>query len=191
MIQISDRVCIVDVTGQLMRHPTKKWRSRPVAAIERLYFHHSGRLGAAGLQGVQNSARYCVKHRGRKDHHGKASGWPGLPYHLWLPYENVLTDGLLTVFRGNPDSARVYHTGGQANTHGLGVVFQGNTTKFGLSSGQKACASALIPYELGRHGLGVADGISWHSDSKRFGGSGKPSCPGQGAVEWLRAYQGT
>ena len=180
MIQISDRVCIVDVSGELPTHKRKKWSKRDVGAINRIYFHHSGRLGASGLRGVQNSARYCVKYR----------NWAGLPYHDWIPHEPVMTDGLFTIFSGNPDSARVYHTGGRANTRGIGVVFQGNTSKDGLSAVQQVCGKAYIPWRMGRHNLSVKDGISWHSESKQYGGSGKKACPGEEAEKWLGLYRG-
>ncbi len=180
MITIAPGVCVVDVGGMLPRHKWKRWAPR-AEAIQRIYIHHSGALGRGGVAGVKASANYEVTH----------NNWAGFAYHLWIPREPVRTQGALTIFRGNPDHLHTFHTGGKANAHGLGWALQGNTSNLPLSDSQIECLEAAIPWGLDAWGLALPDGLSWHSDSARFGGSGKPACPGKNAVEWLRAYRGS
>jgi hypothetical protein len=186
-IQIAGGVVLQDVTDALPRHPTKRWARRPLAGIRRLYVHHSGALGREGYEGMAASARYEIRHR---DGDKPEPGWPGFAYHFWLPHDGTRDGaGRLVVYRGNPDAARVYHTGGRCNVHGIGVCLQGNLTRTGPSPSQVELLEALLPWLLERYRLTLPDGLSWHSDSKRFGGTGKPACPGPAVVRWLEAYK--
>jgi hypothetical protein len=172
-------IALHDVSMHMPRHQTKRYETRHRSAIKRIYVHHSGALGAAGIAGAQASARYSVERH----------GWPGAAYHYWIPAEGLRDElGRLCVLRLQDDATRSYHTGGAANGHGIGVVLQGNTTAAPLTTSHIECLEALLPWLRERHGL-ASEWLSWHSDSARFGGSGKASCPGQHAVEWLSAYR--
>lgn len=185
-ILLSPGVVLVDVSDTLPRHATKRWGRRPLQGIRRLYVHHSGALGRPGLEGMRASAQYEIDHR---DGDKPEPGWPGFAYHFWLPHaEDRDAEGRLVVYRGNPDAARTYHTGGPCNVHGIGLCLQGNLTSTGPSVAQATALGALLPWLLARHQLQLPDGLSWHSDSARFGGTGKPSCPGPAVVAWLRAW---
>lgn len=176
---IAGGVSLYDVAGLLPQHRTKRYPARPAEAISRVYVHHSGALGQPGFAGAAASARYSVE----------SLGWPGAAYHYWIPAADLRdTDGRLCVLRMQRDEVRCYHTGGEANTHGVGVVLQGNTTAAPLTHSHVECLEALLPWLRERHGLGET-WLSWHSDSARWGGSGKASCPGRHAEEWLKAYR--
>lgn len=191
LTRLAGGLVLLDVVDELPVHRRKRWKARPVDGIERLYVHHSGRLGRDGLDGFKASAAYSSRDKQPRRKGGKVrAGWPGTAYQVWLPYNPVLTDGALTAFRGNPDDRRTYHTGGEANTHGWSICLQGNTSVDGISDSQVELLEGLLPWALERFGLELPDGLSWHSDSKRFGGSGKASCPGSAAVAWLTAYRG-
>jgi hypothetical protein len=177
-------VALYDVSALL---PRKGPDVRDVAAIRRIYVHHSGALGAAGFKGAQASTAYVMTKRAPK--------FPCAPYHFWIPFGD-LTDphGNLCVLRLVPDHIVAWHTGGKANRHGLGVCLQGNTTKAALSPSHKECLEALLPWLRARHELGKGAGLdaewlSWHSDAARFGGKRKAACPGANATAWLEAYR--
>lgn len=177
--EIAGGIALYDVVDALPKHPTKTYDKRPLEAIERVYVHHSGKLGSPCLKGAQNSARYSVE----------SLGWPGGAYHYWLPYyDRRDREKRMVVFRMNYDDTRCYHTGGEANTHGIGIVLQGNCGSGPMSYVQKECLQALLPWLRERHNLS-GEWLSWHSDSARFGGSGKHSCPGRHAVAWLLDYR--
>lgn len=184
---IAPGVVLLDVTAELPRHPTKRWARRSLQGIRRVYVHHSGALGRPGLAGMQASARYEIEHR---DGDKPEPGWPGFAYHFWMPFEPMVDEGgSLVMYRGNPDAVRTYHTGGPCNVHGLGLCLQGDLTRQGPSASQQTLLTAFLPWVLAQHRLSLPDGLSWHSESGRFGGTGKPSCPGAPTVAWLSAYR--
>lgn len=185
--QLAAGVALYDVAGLLPVHRTKRYRTRAVEDIWRCYIHHSGAAGpdgapdaTDGFGGMLGSARYVVED---DDHH-----WPGFAYTYWLSADPDVDDvGNLCAYRGSPDELRTYHTGGDANTHGIAVCFQGDRTRTPPTAEQLAMADALLPWLVDRHELALDDdteGLSTHSRSRRFGGTGKPSCPGP----YLEAY---
>lgn len=156
--------------------------ARPVlrgGAIRRVFVHHSGASGRPGIAGAIASARYSLVTR----------GWRMPGYHLWIP-EAPEDPGRVEVYQCAPWSWRCYHTGGAANTTGLGLALQGNKTRDPLTRNQTEALEALLPW-LRDNVLegGAEDWLSWHSESKQYGGSGKKSCPGANAEAWLKSYR--
>jgi hypothetical protein len=177
-VELAPGVALYDVSALL---PRKGPDVRDVAAIRRIYVHHSGAFGPAGFKGAQASTRYVMTQRTPK--------FPCAPYHFWIPEADLVDDaGRLCVLRLVPDHIVAWHTGGKANRHGSGVVLQGNTTKAALSVSHKEGLRALLPWLRARHELD-AEWLSWHSDAARFGGKRKAACPGVNATAWLEAYR--
>jgi hypothetical protein len=167
---------------RLLRRGARPPGRRAVSSINRIYVHHSGKLGAPGLEGLQVSADFSVRR----------SGFRTTAYHVWVPHAPVYDDdGDLVCYRGACDSWITNHTKG-LNVRGFGVCLQGNTSTDGLSPSQAEILLALLPWCRERFELGWddPDWLSWHSDSGRFGGRNpKPSCPGREAVAWLTDYR--
>jgi hypothetical protein len=173
-------VHLLDVSDQL---PTRGdgWgaRSEPV---QRLYLHHSGRLGRPGFDGLSASARYSVSSR----------GWAGCPYHYWVPYGHGMPeDAPIQVYRANADDRHSWHTGLAANASGIGIVLQGDLRSQRPSAYQIEALEALIPWLQDRHlaTLSADRWLSWHSESGDFGGRGKASCPGPHVEAWAREWR--
>jgi N-acetyl-anhydromuramyl-L-alanine amidase AmpD len=183
--QIAGGIVVQDISNILPRHKTKRYSKRR-SSIERIYIHHSGKLGADGIDGPINSTRYIISR--------KKSPFPGAPYHFWIPFNNVYAedeDRSYVIYRLQPDEVRCYHTGRKANSHGVGVALQGNTSTNGLSDFQIECLEALVPWLLERHNLELPDGLSYHAEADKYGGKRKPACPGVEATEWINDYRDT
>jgi hypothetical protein len=176
---IAGGVALWDVSHLLARHERARYELRPLSGIRRVYVHHSGALGAPGFAGARASARYSVSEE----------GWPGPAYHYWIPAETLRDPyGRLVVLRLNEDRTRCWHTGGEANGHGLGVVLQGDTTAEPLTASHEEGLEALLPWLRRRHELG-APWLSWHAEAGAYGGKTKETCPGKHAEAWLTAYR--
>ena len=175
--EIAGGVALYDASEDL---PRREDRYRDPDGIARLYVHHSGRLGRPGFDGVFNSARYVVVQR----------GFPGPAYTFWVPYAGEYDDqGRRVLYRCNPDNVRSWHTGGDANRHGVACCLQGNTNKREISPHQIECLEALIPWCVERYGLEMPGGLSWHSEAAKYGGRPKRACPGVSAEAWLRGWR--
>ena len=187
-------VVLVDASAMMTRAVGKTGkplrRRRPKTAIERVYVHHSGAEGRPGLWGAEHSASYVVEKR----------GFHCAAYHYWIPRAPLYWQGRLkstheltrgasiaglAVLRLNLDSERCWHTGGKANTHGVGVCLQGNLNRLALSHQHKECLEALLPWLKERHNLN-GDWLSWHSQAGQYGGKPKKACPGKFTEDWLR-----
>ena len=169
-------IALWDVSELLPRRRDTKRQG----SIKRLYVHHSGRLGRSGFDGVYNSARYVVVQR----------KFPGPAYTFWIPYTSQWDwNGSRVVYRCNPDDVRSWHTGGDANSHGIACCLQGNTNKREISQHQIECLEALIPWCVERYGLELPDGLSWHSEAAKYGGRSKRACPGLSAEAWLSGWK--
>jgi hypothetical protein len=183
--QIAGGIVVQDISSLLPRHKTKRYGKRR-SVIERIYIHHSGRLGSDGVDGPINSTRYIISRR--KD------PFAGAPYHFWIPYNMICAedeDRSYIIYRLQQDEVRSWHTGGKANSHGIGVALQGNTSTNGLSDFQEECLEALVPWLLDRFGLHLPDGLSYHAEADKYGGKRKSACPGVEATEWINDYRCT
>lgn len=219
--ELSPGVVLVDVGKEMPRQTRNEYpdevlihRRRQLSAIERVYVHHSGAEGKPGLLGAENSARYVVNHR----------GFHCAAYHYWIPSEPIVWRRLeaelqsapgatelvvrpdavpFAVLRLNADSERTWHTGGKANTHGIGVCLQGNLNKRDLTDFQKECMEALLPWLCEYYDMCEYDyrepsktWLSWHSASRPYVGARwlkkhgdvKKACPGKYTEQWLREY---
>ncbi len=159
---------IIDATSMVSR--SKEYPHRK--DIKRIYVHHSGRAGKEGLEGAKNTSRYVVRHR----------GFPGPAYHYWIPFTGTSIYLLNDVFR------RCWHTGGAANTHGIGVCLQGNTTLKPMSEFQCEALHDLLKFLRVGHVLSSKNPVSWHSASAKYGGKAKAACPGSHATAWLKGW---
>ena len=173
-------VALYDVS-HLLPTAAKKYPKRPVEGIVRCYFHHSGADGAAGFKGPYNSTQFVVN----------ARSFRGAAYTFWFPYEELTDEhGNLVVLRLNKDDVRSYHTGKDANTHGVGVCFQGNLSKKPPSSFQIELAEAFIPWAMEHYKLSLDNTpISYHNEAAQFGGKQKATCPGPYVIDWLDKYR--
>lgn len=173
-------IYLLDVSQKLPKNSKLVWSKRQ-APLERIYVHHSGANGRPGYAGVEASARYCSRSKllgGR--------GWAGLPYHIWVPYNDLIADdGRRVAFLCNELDRHTWHTGGKANAHGIGVCLQGNLTKTGPSAHQRMVLPDLLSFLKDKLLVGTTDPISTHSRSKKYGGSGKPTCPSKATERWL------
>lgn len=179
-------VALYDVSHLL---PTRKGRPQPKrptgARIERLYVHKSGGEGRGGFAGLLGSARYTVTRR----------GFPGMPYTFWAG-RRVDRDaqGRPVLYRGAPDDARTWHTGGACNVHGIALALQGNLSARDLTADQRHVAEAALIHVLTAGvypDLDDARPVSTHSRAKRYGAKkNKSICPGEYAEAWLDAWLG-
>lgn len=184
--EIAPGVALFDASHLL---PGKGYPRRDPATIDRAFVHHSGARGRDGFAGLLASARYVTRAK------PSGRGWPGMPYTYWIQDggpDDVDRDseGRLVVYRGQPDDVRSYHTGGEANTFGVGVALQGNTTARPLSWSHEEGLEALLPWLIERHRLIVPFGIGWHSIASSMSGKSKPGCPGKAAEAWLVSRYG-
>jgi hypothetical protein len=185
---LSPEFALWDVSSHL---PQKgSWKVRDVSQIQHIYVHKSGADGPAGYRGARGMASYCRDHR----------GWPGAPYHCWLP-SIPDEDGTsrYVVYQCLPWSARSYHTGGKANTYGLAVALQGNydsdwdgVAEIKPSPLQREALKVLVDYwaELfcldlkGQGPLGKVLSGHWEAPKP------KRVCPGDWARDWVLRKRG-
>lgn len=173
-------VAIYDVSHLL---PTKNNRPQPLrkpgSKIERIFVHKSGGEGRDGFEGLLNSVRYVITHR----------NFPGAAYTFWASTRpDRDSDGRLVAYRAVKDEFRTFHTGGLCNDTGVALSLQGNMSARDLKSEQKIVAEAVLDYVLksGKYpDLDKSDPVSTHSRSKKYGGTGKPICPGKFGEAWL------
>ncbi len=174
-----------DVSQALPQKGT--WPTRPLEDVKHLYVHKSGADGPAGFRGVKAMANYCVNHR----------DWKAAPYHVWLsaePDEDGTTR--MVVYRCLPWEARSYHTGGDANQHGIGIAIQGNYDSEwdGISTikptaAQQGALYAITEYlsellNLDLTGIGpLGRTLSGHWEAPKP----KRVCPGDWARSWVLA----
>jgi len=174
---------LYDVSHLLPTHRHERYRRRHVDGIDLLVVHHSGRLSKhhQAYDGMRNSARFVVTQRKNRD---GTSGWPGFPYHAWIPYGEVLDDaGRRVWFRGQQDNVRSWHTGG-LNKRGWSICLQGALSKHPPSDHQLAVLADAVPWAVARFGL-CEDHIVGHCEADRYGGHRKDACPGTHAMSWI------
>lgn len=177
---------VVENVSRTLPINTKKYSShdelpkRSLNNINRLFIHCSGAHGAPGFKGCFNSARYVVKNR----------DFPCAAYHYFINYkENRDENGNLIIYQMNELNTRSWHTGGAANTRGIGICCQGALLNVPHSFFQEECLEALIPYLQQKFNLNEFDWLSFHSEAERFGGRKKLYCPGRSLVKWVVDYR--
>jgi len=180
--EIALGVALWDVTATMPQGGHRRKTRRPKgAAISGVYVHHSGSLGADGVEGAIRSAEYVVSKRDFPGGQG--------PYHLWLPYHPLRDDeGRMVLLRMSRDEQRTWSQGAKANDHGWSMCLQGNLTKAPISAFQVELLEAAIPWALARFGLPIA-ALRMHAEAGDHGGRSKATCPGESARAWLKAYR--
>jgi hypothetical protein len=174
-------VVIYDVSKVLPKPTRPRYNQRPDGTkIVRVFFHHSAAYGKDGYQGAENSVKYVIRER----------NFGARPYHFWLARKpDTDADGNLVIYRLGQDDERCWHTGGRANEEGIGVVWQGDLypdEDGEPTEAQYKMAEALTNWLIKRHELSLPDGLSFHAEADRWGGSKKPSCPGPFVQEWVK-----
>lgn len=170
-------VALYDVVDELPAHPSRRYRQRELEAIRGQYVHHSGKMrkGDPFLH-MRGSAGYSIR----------AEGWPGFAYHLWHPYFDLFDDdGNRVVYRGNPDTACVFHAGSGPNRKGLAHVLQGNLTRTDMSEAQAQTLPVALKWYAQLYGISARPTGHFQVDD----GKAKASCPGRSGKGWVRGYQ--
>ena len=145
------------------------------------FLHHSGSLGASGVQGAVNSANYVVRERNFPGGQG--------PYHIWIPYEKLKdATGAYVALRMSADKQRTWSQGDDANDWGWSICLQGNLTKKTISPSQIEVLEALLPWAMDRFGWSGSD-LLMHKEASSVGGRSKSTCPGTSAEAYLREYR--
>jgi hypothetical protein len=119
---------------QLPRHPTKRYETRQMGAIEYVVIHHSAVPGDVPAAEI---ARFHVKHM----------GWPGIGYHFYI-------DDQRRIFQTNALTTVCYHAGEQ-DPVSVGVCVGGNFTKVVPGPAQIQSAAHLVAWLLQECGLEV------------------------------------
>jgi N-acetyl-anhydromuramyl-L-alanine amidase AmpD len=151
---------IDDISGTLAQHPTARYQTRPVSAIQSIVLHHSAVPASVGAAQI---ARYQVDKQ----------GWPGIGFHYF-----VTGDGLLQ--QTQPLEAIAYHAGDANNPTSLGICLAGNFTDQPPSAAQLAGTGQLVAWLLYKLNL-PAEAIHPHKDYVAT------ACPGNqwdGGVRW-------
>jgi len=182
-----DAIKVVDITDDLKKHHSKKYRRTKARPINRVILHHTAGGVTPGLRGPESTAEWCVNGR----------GWPGMPYHVYVPYTPMIDgDGRMIVWQTQDFDVRSYHTGGGQNKHGIGVVCQGlfvspyclKTLKRqptpDPSEAQKTAIRHVWTWLSGLYGLSPDPSLSCHA------WHGKPACPGRWLEDWVRRMRG-
>lgn len=102
---------VVDVSASLVRHPSKRYRTRGLPRINTAVMHHSAapvRRDGNHLKQVEAFAAY----------HVESHDWPAIAY----PYV-IAPDG--TVYKTNQLSKITWHCPG-ANSNGVGICLMGD-----------------------------------------------------------------
>jgi hypothetical protein len=189
---VSPRVALYDVSHLLPVGPGH-YKNRDVSAIERLYMHKSGADGPAGFKGALGMATFCTNTEWGR-------GWPGAPYHFWASRNpDIDPAGRFVCYRTQRDEVRSYHTGGDANGHGLGFAVQGNydgewdllgpelpRIERAPSPEAMIIVEDMVAWIAKRYVLEIHDTwLSGHWEAARFGGKNKPVCPGDALRQWV------
>ena len=183
---LSDKVALYDVSHLLAKHKTKTYQKRDPKNIDTIILHKSGADGRAGFQGMQDCVRYVVQSREPE--------FPGMPYTFWLPRSPSLdAEKRFVVYRGQPDDVVSWHTGGRMNHRGVGIGVQGNYDGDGgaflrtPTPAQWVMVEALVDWLLAQHNIDLGKepaALTGHFEH------GKPVCPGDAIVDWLRRRRG-
>lgn len=182
--ELAPNVVLYDISSLLPTHKTKKHRTRTANKIKYIIIHKSGADGRAGFNGALDCAKYVVS----------ARDFPGMAYTFWLPRSPLLDDkGRFVVFRCQPDTVCSWHTSTRMNTEGVGIGVQGNYDGDGgpalrtPTPAQWTMLEALYDYLCVRHNIDLSadkSALTGHYEH------GKPVCPGDALVAWIREKRG-
>ena len=178
--------CLIDLRADLPRHKTRRWRTRPVEAIDCVVTHQS--IGSAKSASPGTLTRNMAAYHVNNDPRGIAYGrnWPGLAYHFCIE-----PDG--TTVWANDFEAVTYHTGGRRNRDGIGIVVCGDFDGPGHKGRhvptpeQEKAWFRLAQWLQAEFGIDVAK-FYGHCDAP--GGTMKAACPGYVVFGWIEQFRG-
>lgn len=164
-------------------------RDRPV---QKAWVHHTaGNVKERGFKAPLATASFIIRDPrvvGDAVDHRYGRGWPGIPYHFYIPFspERDAKERLPVVYQCWPASWLTWHTKGH-NRAGVGVVLQGN---FDIRPGKPGADGhpSLRQFELLaalwdeylKPALALEDGdLYGHADAT------KPACPGGTVYDWI------
>lgn len=185
----------------------------PNRPIRTVVYHHTAGGMYEGIEAVERIADYAtappiyarnpdgsiqtytVRGKIKRRIIGGGRGWPGIPYTFVIPGRPEAKDGKLVLYRIWDDSWRTFHTGGLANSFGVGVVVGGwYASRHDLlnphahprpTEEAMVCADALADYLMDRYQLQLGpDTLQSHAEL------GKPACPGDFLENWVRVKRG-
>lgn len=171
---LSADLALVDVSDLL---PARRAPRREVSRIRKVYVRHSGVPGRVGLAGVEVHTALALRaYRG-----------PCAPGHYWLAADPLIDlDWPTAVLRTAPDDWRAPHTGGRADTHGLGIVVQGDLDVAPMSTFQRLALAALLSRLRKTYAQQLdADWLCWE---RGLSATGRQRSSGSHLVGWLQAY---
>ncbi len=124
-----ERPQIQDITVDLPRHPSLRYRTRPLSGISHLAVHHTALPPTIGPEQIAQAHIDEDLTRGKQ-------AWPGLGYHFYIP-----ADG--EILQTQPVEARAYHVG-RHNYYSVGVVFSGSFMNGYLPTDNQIRSGALL-----------------------------------------------
>lgn len=173
-VELAPGVGLRDVSQLL---PAERAPRRALSRIRCVYVRHSGTTGRPGLAGLQVHTALALR----------AYRLPCAPGHFWLPNESEsIVRAQDAVLRIAPDDWRTPHTGGRADTHGLGILVQGDLDARPMSELQQHGLHALLGWIRKRYASQLeADWLRWQRAPSAMG---KRRSSGLHLVAWLQGY---
>lgn len=162
---------VMDITEELARHKTKKWKVRDTALVDRVVFHQS--MSDGDVEGVN---RYHIE----PGNHISKTGCPRICYHYVISRDGIF-------YKCNKESCLTWHTRGQ-NLRGIGVLVMGDFSggdymgPMSVTEAQVETLTNCLFYFTDNPNL---PGIT---NLKQFYGHcdfGKPHCPGTEIYELI------
>ncbi|PYZ97818.1 hypothetical protein CR205_04275 [Alteribacter lacisalsi] len=155
---------IIDLTGNLPRHQTKRYRKRLVRTITDITIHHSGT--------ERGSAHSFASY------HVNKNGWPGIGYHFVIEQDGA-------IIKTNTLSTVSYHAG-QVNAVSAGICLTGNFSSHGPGTEQWDALVFLTKKLL--HELGLSpDQVQGHCEQP----GASTVCPGFSTESLRRCLMGS
>lgn len=142
---------IKDITDNLPRHPTKRYRQRALDTITHAVVHHSATAGGT----PEAFARY----------HVRDLGWPGIGYHYVIDRKGQ-------VYKCHSAAVVSYHASG-ANSCSIGVCLVGNLDVQRPTESQRAALVELLQELMSAYHIPAA-----HVIGHREVPGTRKSCPG-------------
>lgn len=116
---------INEIVNQLQKHPSKKYKQRPLSDIDTIVIHHTATRATTTIKAI---ARYHVAHK----------GWPGIAYHYCITASGE-------IFKTNTLTTISYHAYAH-NEHTIGIVLIGDFTNAPPPQTQLMAAAELIAF---------------------------------------------
>jgi hypothetical protein len=211
VIFASELIVVQDVASELPRHRNWPWNHSRSARyrlidgreVDRVYWHHTAGRIPRGVKGPMATASFCVADPDPENPRHGGRGWPGMPYHLFIPFVPETTPaGQIVVYQCQPFDMASWHTGGKdergrgRNRYGVGVVCQGcfwsrhdpKRKPLPGQTGRPSTAQLVASHALWTGYLKPRLGLTNRQLSGHFE-AGKPTCPGDVLEAWVKQVQ--